>query len=43
MVIIIFLLVSYLFYKQNAENKCENDKEIINIKIIRRDGKITVL
>ena len=28
-IIIIILLVSYLFYKQNAEN----DKEIINIKI----------
>ena len=32
-IIIIILLVSYLFYKQNAQNKCENDKEIINIKI----------
>jgi hypothetical protein len=32
-IIIIILLVSYLFYKQNLQNKCENDKEIINIKI----------
>jgi hypothetical protein len=39
-IILIIILISYLFYSQNIQNKCMNDKEIINIKITNLENTL---
>jgi hypothetical protein len=39
-IIIIILLVSYLFYLKNDQNKCENNKGIIDSKIVDLENSI---